>query len=33
VLILDCWNPYLSKHEQEMICRLFSVTDAQKDVD
>jgi aspartate beta-hydroxylase len=33
VLILDCWNPYLSEHEQEMICRLFTVTDAQKDTD
>jgi aspartate beta-hydroxylase len=31
VLILDCWNPYLSEHEQEMICRLFTVTDAEKD--
>lgn len=30
VLILDCWNPYLSEHEREMICRLFAVADAQK---
>lgn len=30
VLILDCWNPHLSKHEQDMICRLFSVADQQK---
>jgi len=33
VLILDCWNPYLSAHEQEMICRLFTVTDAEKDIE
>jgi aspartate beta-hydroxylase len=31
VLILDCWNPYLSEHEREMICRLFTITDAEKD--
>jgi aspartyl/asparaginyl beta-hydroxylase (cupin superfamily) len=30
VLILDCWNPHLSEHEREMICRMFSVTDKQK---
>jgi aspartyl/asparaginyl beta-hydroxylase (cupin superfamily) len=30
VLILDCWNPHLSEHEREMICRLFSVADMQK---
>ena len=30
VLILDCWNPYLSEHERDMICRLFAVADAQK---
>jgi aspartyl/asparaginyl beta-hydroxylase (cupin superfamily) len=30
VLILDCWNPHLSEHEREMICRMFSVADAQK---
>ena len=30
VLILDCWNPHLSKHEQAMICRLFEVADTQK---
>jgi aspartyl/asparaginyl beta-hydroxylase (cupin superfamily) len=30
LLILDCWNPHLSEHEQEMICRLFAVADAQK---
>lgn len=33
VLILDCWNPHLSGHEREMICRMFTVTDAQKDID
>ncbi len=32
VLILDCWNPHLSEHEREMICRLFAVADAQKKV-
>ena len=32
VLILDCWNPHLSEHEQEMICRLVAVADAQKKV-
>jgi aspartate beta-hydroxylase len=30
VLILDCWNPHLSEHEREMICRMFTVADAQK---
>jgi aspartyl/asparaginyl beta-hydroxylase (cupin superfamily) len=30
VLILDCWNPYLSEQERKMICRLFAVADAQK---
>ena len=30
LLILDCWNPHLSEHEREMICRLFAVADAQK---
>src|SRR5438270_713158 len=30
LLILDCWNPHLSEHEQAMICRLFAVADAQK---
>jgi aspartate beta-hydroxylase len=29
VLILDCWNPYLSEYERAMICRLFAVSDAQ----
>jgi len=30
VLILDCWNPHLSEHEREMICRVFTVADEQK---
>jgi aspartyl/asparaginyl beta-hydroxylase (cupin superfamily) len=30
VLILDCWNPYLSEHEKAMICRLFAIADEQK---
>ena len=30
VLILDCWNPHLSQHEREMICRLYDVADDQK---
>ena len=30
VLILDCWNPHLSEHERDMICRLFDVSDEQK---
>ncbi|HVM22476.1 MAG TPA: aspartyl/asparaginyl beta-hydroxylase domain-containing protein [Sphingomicrobium sp.] len=30
VLILDCWNPHLSEHERDMICRMFAVADAQK---
>ena len=30
VLILDCWNPHLSEHEREMICRMFTVADQQK---
>jgi aspartyl/asparaginyl beta-hydroxylase (cupin superfamily) len=27
LLILDCWNPYLSDAEREMICRIYEVTD------
>ena len=27
VLILDCWNPYISDAEREMICRIYEVTD------
>ena len=30
VLILDCWNPYLSATERQMICRLYETMDAQK---
>ena len=30
VLILDCWNPHLSDHERAMICRLFALSDQQK---
>ena len=30
VLILDCWNPHLSDHERAMICRLFTLSDQQK---
>ena len=30
VLILDCWNPHLSEHEREMICRMYAVADRQK---
>jgi aspartyl/asparaginyl beta-hydroxylase (cupin superfamily) len=30
VLILDCWNPHLSEQERAMICRIFQVSDAQK---
>lgn len=32
ILILDCWNPHLSAHEREIICRLFAVADAQKNI-
>jgi aspartyl/asparaginyl beta-hydroxylase (cupin superfamily) len=30
VLILDVWNPHLSEHERQMICRLFEVSDAER---
>ena len=30
VLILDCWNPHLSEHERAMICRMFALSDEQK---
>lgn len=30
VLILDCWNPHLSEHEREMISRVFTIADDQK---
>jgi aspartyl/asparaginyl beta-hydroxylase (cupin superfamily)/Tfp pilus assembly protein PilF len=29
VLILDCWNPYLSAAEHEMIARIYQVKDAR----
>jgi len=31
ILIFDCWNPYLSEAEREMICKIYEVTDARKD--
>jgi aspartyl/asparaginyl beta-hydroxylase (cupin superfamily) len=30
VLILDTWNPHLSEHEQQMICRMFGAMAAAK---
>jgi aspartate beta-hydroxylase len=30
VLILDCWNPHLSDHEQAMIRRMFALSDTHK---
>ena len=30
LLIFDCWNPYLSDAEQEMICKIYQVTGARK---
>jgi aspartate beta-hydroxylase len=30
VLILDVWNPHLSEHEQDMICRMFELMDREK---
>lgn len=27
VLIIDVWNPYLSEHEREMVCRLYEAAD------
>jgi aspartyl/asparaginyl beta-hydroxylase (cupin superfamily) len=30
VLIIDAWNPYLSDHEREMICRLYEAADMQR---
>ena len=30
VLILDAWNPHLSEHEQQMICRMFEAMAAAK---
>ena len=31
VLILDVWNPYLSDTERAMVCRIYEVSDAQRD--
>ena len=30
VLILDCWNPHLSEDEQEMILKLFAISERQR---
>jgi len=30
VLILDCWNPHLSRDEQEIILRIFEISAAQR---
>ncbi len=30
VLIIDAWNPYLSDHEQTMICSLYAAADVQR---
>jgi aspartyl/asparaginyl beta-hydroxylase (cupin superfamily) len=30
VLIIDAWNPYLSEHEREMICRMYAAADAER---
>jgi len=30
VLILDVWNPHLSEHERELVCRLYEVADGQR---
>ena len=30
VLIIDVWNPYLSDHEQAMICRLYGAADVER---
>ena len=30
VLIIDTWNPHLSEHEREMICRFYSTADEQR---
>ena len=33
VLIIDAWNPYLSEHERDMICRLYEAADVQRGED
>ena len=30
VLIIDTWNPHLSEHEREMICRFYEAADEQR---
>jgi aspartate beta-hydroxylase len=30
VLIIDTWNPHLSEHEREMICRFYAAADKQR---
>jgi len=30
VLIIDVWNPHLSDHERDMVCRLYEAADAQR---
>ena len=30
VLIIDTWNPHLSEHEREMICRFYAAADRQR---
>jgi aspartate beta-hydroxylase len=30
VLIIDTWNPHLSKHEREMIGRFYEAADEQR---
>jgi aspartate beta-hydroxylase len=30
VLIIDTWNPHLSEHERQMICRLYQAADQQR---
>lgn len=30
ILIIDVWNPYLSDHERDMICRLYGAADVQR---
>jgi aspartyl/asparaginyl beta-hydroxylase (cupin superfamily) len=30
VLIIDTWNPHISEHEQEMICRFYDAADRQR---
>ena len=30
VLIIDAWNPHLSEHEREMVCRMYEAMDASR---